>query len=138
MTETTLTTVTLATECECEIYDEETGEFRPSDGTECFGCYDTAWDDFIENLYTPWLAVIGADDATRIRIDGTGMGWMRMSGWASVSARDIHSTMGLTGDYRIEYYFDGTTLTARRWSHDEPVGTGVFTFTLDANNEDED
>lgn len=138
MTETTLTTVTLTTDCECEIYDEETGEFRPSDGTECFGCYDTAWDDFIENAYTPWLAVIGADDATRIRIDGTGMGWMRSAGWASVSARDIHSAMTINGDYRIEYYFDGTTLTARRWSHDEPVGTGVFTFTLDENNEDED
>lgn len=136
MSETTLTTVTLTTDCHCDIYDEETGEFVPSDGTDCFGCYDTDWDDFIENIYEPWLAVIGADDSTTIRIDGTGLGWRRMSGWASVSARDIHSTLRIDGDYRIEYRFDGTDLTAVRWSHDEPVGTGVFTFAIDANNED--
>lgn len=138
MTETTLTTVTLTTECECQFYNEDTGEFEPSDGTDCFGCYDTAWDDFIENAYTPWLNAIGADDSTVIRIDGSGMGWQRRAGWASVSARDIHSAMTINGEYRIEYYFDGTTLTARRWSHDEPVGTGTFTFTLDTNTEDED
>jgi len=136
MTETTLIKVTLTTDCHCEMYDEETGEFVPSDGTECFGCYDTDWDDFIENAYNPWLAVIGADDATRIRIDGTGMGWQRRAGWASVSARDIHSAMTINGDWRIEYRFDGTALTAVRYSHDEPTGTGVFTFTLDTNNED--
>jgi hypothetical protein len=130
MSEATITTVTLTTDCTCEMYDDETGEFRPSDGTECFGCYDTDWDDFIENIYNPWLAVIGADDDTDILVTGAGMGWQRRSGWIIVTARDLHSALQINGDYRIEYRFDGTYLTAVRWSHDEPVGTGVFTFDI--------
>jgi hypothetical protein len=130
MTETTLITATLTTDCHCELYDEETGEFVPSNGSECFGCYDTDWDDFIENLYTPWLAVIGADDDSDILVTGTGMGWQGRAGWIIVTARDLHSAMTINGDWRIEYRFDGTALTAVRYSHDEPTGTGVFTFTL--------
>jgi hypothetical protein len=137
MTETTLITATLTTDCTCEAYNEETGEYEAGSYSDtCFGCYDTDWDDFIENIYNPWLSALGADDSTLIRIDGTGMGWQRRAGWASVSARDIHSAMTINGEWRIEYRFDGTALTAVRWSHDEPTGTGVFTFTLDENNED--
>lgn len=129
-TNTTAITATLTTECDCQIYNEETGDFEPSNGTECFGCYDQNWDDFIENVYTPWLTAIGADDDTDILVTGTGMGWMRQSGWIVVTARDVHSAMTINGDWRIEYRFDGTALTAVRYSHDEPVGTGVFTFAV--------
>lgn len=130
MSEATLTTVELGTDCTCEFYNEETGEFEPSDGTDCFGCYDTAWDDFIENIYNPWLSAIGADDDTDILVTGRGMGWQGRSGWIIVTARDLHSAMTINGDYRIVYRFDGTALTATRYSHDEPTGTGVFTFEV--------
>lgn len=130
MSEATLTTVTLTTECECEIYDEETGEFRPSDGTECFGCYDTAWDDFRDNILAPWLDAIGADDDADILVEGTGMGWQGRAGWIVVTASDLHDALAINGEYRVDYALTGDTLTAVRYSHDEPTGTGTFRFSL--------
>lgn len=128
--DSTIITVTLTTECECEIYNEDTGEFVPSDGTECFGCYDSAWMDFTENIVTPWLKDIGGDDDSKIVVMGEGMTWQRRSGWTVIPAHSLHEALAIDGQYRVEYRFDGSTLTARRWSHDEPVGTGMFTFTL--------
>jgi len=127
--ENTVTKVILTTDCECEIYDEETGEFRPSDGTECFGCYDSAWNDFTEN-FARWLDSVGGTDENKIVIRGEGMGWERRAGWAIFPASEAHEALTINGEYRVDYSFDGSELTAVRYSHDEPTGTGRFLFSL--------
>lgn len=60
------------------------------------------------------------------------MGWLRQSGFAECLSNPerITELLSLNAEFRLEFELIGKTLTARRWSHDEPTGTGLFTFSL--------
>jgi hypothetical protein len=123
-------TVTLATnECECQYYNDEDELVQPDN---CMGlCYEDACDWFGENALE-FIEANNLTDRDYLLIEGSGMGWTRASGYKLIKAEinTIRESLMLNGDFRIEFYFsdDKKTLTARRWSHDEPMGTGLFTY----------
>jgi hypothetical protein len=132
MNTATLNTWTLTNSCTCEYYDENE-ELQPS--LECYGCYD---DDLevVKHELKLWAQAnnwTGMFEDTEIEVKGSGMGWTRVSGVAYCFADEpdqLIKLLTINGDYRIEFMFseDYKTLTARRYSHDEPIGTGLFTF----------
>ncbi len=116
-------TASVTTDCLCENEDGTPSE-------ECFDCYE--WQkDWVFELLGMWQLANGVTEDDTILVKGTGMTWQRLSGWKTTDILNLHSTLSLNGDFRIEWYLeDGKTLTARRWSHDEPTGTGLFTFEI--------
>jgi hypothetical protein len=116
--------VVLESDCVCA------GEDGPDYG-ECFGCYDDAKEN-LKHLIKSWVDAQGKK-FYEVRIDGTGMGWQRQSGYAHIGLDDIAEILSLRGDFRIVFTLENGNLTATRSSHDEPTGAH-FTFTP---NEDE-
>lgn len=118
-------TYTLSTECSCETYDAENGEgIVPAD--ECFGCYE----DEQQLLAEAIDAIIEAETVDAYIVNTERARWTNTGQNFTIEAtgKNVIDCMKLNGDYRIEFYLDGSTITARRWSHDEPTGTGLFTF----------
>lgn len=126
---TTIQTVTVTTDCLCENEDGTQQEY-------CYGdCYEWQKEDVFE-LLGQWQVINGVTEDDKILITGTGLGWQRLSGWKETDILELHGALSLDGDFRIEWYLEDATLTARRWSHDEPTGTGLFTFTVIKGEED--
>lgn len=127
MTTEQLTRIELTTECSCELYDDD-DNLTPAN--DCFGCYNDALDDLGHNLNL-WLQANGYTDETIIRVQFSGVSWRRVGGYGDITVADIPEFLALNGDFRIvfELTADNKTLTARRYSHDEPTGTGLITFT---------
>ena len=120
-------TASVSTDCQCQYLDEETQEYLPAD--ECFGdCYEWQKEDVFELLGT-WYLANGIEEDDPIKIEAEAIGWQRRSGYKWTTPMELDGALALNGDFRIEWYLNGNELTARRWSHDEPVGTGLFTFT---------
>lgn len=118
---------TLTTDCQCQDEVDESGEWVPA--SECFGdCYDWQKED-VYWLIQEWAKGNGFDNDTAIRIDGNGMGWSNASGYKFSKVSELDSAMNLNGDFRLEYRLVGNTLEVERWSHDEPTGGCIFTFT---------
>jgi hypothetical protein len=116
----------LTTDCTCVVFDDDENQIEAD---TCYGCYDDA----LENLRCElehWQTVNGFDDATLIRLEASGLGWRRRAGYRDIRADEITGALTLNGDYRIHFSFtpDYKTLTARRYSHDEPTGTGEIVF----------
>lgn len=117
----------ITTDCQCQTENDETGEFSPSN--ECFGdCYEGQKED-VFYLLDEWIQHNNFTNNTLIRIDGSGMGWRSVSGYKDVSVADVAEALFLNGDFRIRYELSQNfVLTAQRWSHDEPMGSAIFTF----------
>jgi hypothetical protein len=122
-----LTEITLTTECFCTVYDEDDNK-QPA--TDCFGCYDDELAYLAEKL-GEWLTANEWTDETIIRVQFSGVSWQRVAGYGDITVDDILEFLTLNGDFRIVFTLtpDNKTLTARRYSHDEPMGTGLITFT---------
>ena len=121
-------TVSVTTDCVCYTENDETGEHDFSN--ECFGdCYESQKEDVFW-LLGMWQALNDIDEDDKILITGTGMTWQKLSGWKETDILELHSALSLDGDFRIEWYLEDNELTARRWSHDEPTGTGLFNFKV--------
>lgn len=119
-------TTTLQSDCTCEVFnDDEIAS--PSD--ECFGCYDDDLMYLRDEVIAKWVEVNGYASNT-VRIDGKGLGWQNLSGYKVVALDNVATSLNINGDFRVVFTLDGTELTAQRWSHDEPMGGAVFTFTL--------
>lgn len=114
-------TASVTTECLCENEDGTASD-------ECFNCYEWQKEDVFQ-LLGQWMAENNIDEYDNILIEGTGMTWQRLSGYKYSEAINLDGALSLNGDFRIEWYLEDGILTARRWSHDEPTGTGLFTFT---------
>ena len=112
--------VVVQSDCVCTNEDE-----TPSDS--CYGCYDDAIDN-LKYLITEWADAFGKDFAN-VRIDGTGMGWQRESGYAIAPLYRVAEALSIRGDFLITFTLEGKELTATRSSHDEPTGGAHFTFT---------
>ena len=113
-------------ESDCVCADEDGPDYG-----ECFGCYDDAKDN-LKHLINAWVDAHGKE-FSEVRIDGTGMGWQRQSGYVHTELKEIAYALALRGDFRIVFTLENGNLTATRSSHDEPTGAH-FTFTP---NEDE-
>lgn len=115
-------TASVTTDCLCENEDG-------SPSQECFDCYEWQKEDVFE-LLGLWRLANDITEDDKILITGTGLGWQRLSGWKETDILNLDSALSLNGDFRIEWYLEGNELTARRWSHDEPTGTGLFNFKI--------
>lgn len=116
----------VSTDCLCEE-ENEAGELVPAQS--CDNCYEWQKDDVFE-LLGEWYLANGIEEDDKILIDGSQMGWMRRDGYKWTNPMELDGALSIDGDFRIEWYLEGNELTARRWSHDEPTGTGLFTFTV--------
>lgn len=127
MIETTMV-ASVTTDCQCENEDG-----TPSQ--ECFNCYEWQKDD-VFYLLGEWQKANDIDEDDTIRIDGTGIGWMSADGYKYTTMLELDGALSLDGDFRIEWLLKGNELTARRWSHDEPTGSALFTFKVLKNEEE--
>lgn len=78
------------------------------------------WDYVLETL-TEWADNAGVSHFT---VTGKAMGWTRAEGFTVVAWDKLLDAFILNGDFRIVFTLaDGeNTLTAVRYSHDEPMG----------------
>lgn len=111
--------VELQSDCTCLNEDETTWS------ESCYGCYDDAVED-LKYLITEWADAQGKE-FSNVRIDGSAMGWQRESGYAMTPLYRISEALSIRGDFRIVFTLESGTLTATRYSHDEPTGAS-FTF----------
>jgi len=114
-------TASVTTDCLCENEDGSPVE-------ECFNCYEWQKED-VFHLLGEWQLRNGIDENDPILIEVDKLGWRNASAFKWTTMLELHGALALDGDFRIEWYLENGELTARRWSHDEPVGTGLFTFT---------
>lgn len=119
----------LTTRCTCEYYDLETDAYLGT--SECYGdCFDMAHDDALtlfENWANHW-------ETNGIRVEGSGMTWRGLSGYAEATFNDMSEALKLftiESDYTLELalHEDGS-LTARRYSHDEPMGCLLVAYAI--------
>jgi hypothetical protein len=114
-------TVSVTTDCVCDEGDYE----GYCEGT----CYEWQKEDVFA-LLGEWQLLNNVDEDDTIRINASSVGWQGRSGYKDTDILELHGALALNGDFKIEWYLEGNDLTARRWSHDEPVGTGIFTFDI--------
>lgn len=120
-------TVTLQSDCTCTNEDETMSD-------DCFGCWDDSLYDFNE-LISAWRERAGIDEE-KVLISGRGMTWQRVSGHAIADLDNLYKPLTINGDFRVVITLDGETLTAVRYSHDEPMGCS-FTFEPYAEQDEE-
>ena len=121
-------TAEVSTECQCQVEDEN-GEWIAS--PDCYGdCYEWQKESVFE-VIGEWQKLNDIDESDPILIQVDKIGWNNASAYKWTTMLELDGALSLNGDFRIEWYLDLETkeLTARRWSHDEPVGTGLFTFS---------
>lgn len=123
----------VSTNCACLDEDEETGEDKPAEN--CWGCDDWMIDGALECL-EEFLDRQGNPGA--VLIEGVKMGWRNLSGYKIVRAtngetlaRSILNALMLDGDFTIDLHLKGKELTARRGSHDEPMGASFVFSSLE-------
>jgi hypothetical protein len=105
-------------ECEVELVSADS----------CIGCWDDSESNFYEALEA-WRNSMGVNHEV-VRIEATGMGWQRVSGYSVKPFNKALEALTIRGDFRIEAKWEDKTFSARRYSHDEPTGSAVFNFTL--------
>jgi hypothetical protein len=124
----TILKASVTTYCTCEDYNEETDTYTPAES--CAGYCGEDAEEWASELSQQWLDETPANDYETVRVSATGLGWTRARGYKLVKpeALEIIRALYLNGDFTVEFELDGDKLTARRWSHDEPMGSAVFTF----------
>ncbi len=124
------------TDCQCDTYNEELDEYVPME--YCEGtCYEWQKED-VFHLLGEWQLLNEIDEDDKIIISGTGIGWQSRSGYKETDILELHGALSLNGDFRITWTLDipNKKLTARRSSHDEPMGANFeidFIKTLPCN-----
>ena len=110
------------TDCQCDTYNEELDEYVPIE--YCEGtCYEWQKED-VFHLLDEWYTLNEIDEDDVILIKGRRMTWQNLEGSAKTDTLNLDSVLSINGDFRIEWKLDvpTKTLTATRWSHDEPMG----------------
>ena len=113
---------TVDTDCQCNDYDEELGEYVPVE--YCYGdCYEWQKEDVFYVL-GEWQKLNDITEDDTIRINGTGIGWQGRSGYKDTDILELDGALAINGDFTITWTLDipSKTLKARRASHDEPMG----------------
>jgi hypothetical protein len=110
------------TDCQCENYNEETGENEPNE--YCYGdCYEWQKEEVFA-LLNKWYLLNGITEDDDILVKGRRMTWQNLSGVATTDILGLDNLLSIDGDFRIRWtlYIPTKTLSAQRWSHDEPMG----------------
>jgi hypothetical protein len=132
-------TFTLTNDCVCTKFDEETGEEMvdengdPIPSDYCHECYEEELAVFDEFVLDEWLARNNADRDSRIIVSSEAMNWNKVSGYASVSAKDLVDTLSINSSWILRFTLDDKELTVVRSSHDE-LGA-PFVVVIDTREE---
>ena len=133
-----LRTIEITSDCTCEVYDEELDDSKKDEYGDpirpeyCYGdCYSMSVEDLNEMFIKPYAEAKKWDTTDTIKVEVSSIGWQRRSGYTLTTLDGLLETLQINGDFRIQFRYDIETneLTAVRYSHDEPVGTGVFEIT---------
>jgi len=132
----TTITATLSSDCQCTYFNEELNEDVFSE--ECFGCYEWQKED-VDYVIGEWQKLNEIDEDDFILIKGRRMTWQNLEGSAQTTLDKLDSILTINGDFNITWTLDTATklLTARRGSHDEPMGAYFdfdFVHTLPCDN----
>jgi hypothetical protein len=128
-------TATLTSDCVCEMYDEETDSTvldeygDPKRPEYCYGCYDEEVSQFYDNFLPMWLEQHNLTLDDELLVIATGIGWRRVTEAGTFYAKDTHKVLEINGDFRNVFTIKGDELYAIRYSHDEPVGSGKWSFS---------
>ena len=116
-------TTTLTTECQCLVLNDKDEEVTPSD---CMDCGEWMLEDAHLTL-DEWQK--RNSDPEAALITGANLTWQRLSGYSiargyvyEVLTKAILKRLMLNADFRLELKLERKDLTAKRWSHDEPMG----------------
>jgi hypothetical protein len=136
----------LSSSCRCTATDDDGNELKDENGYPvavdyCHGC----WEDDLSNteydIIHPWQIANDLAEQDYVHISVDRATWRGVSGYG-ISKADLQSILDImtfSGDWTLKLTYDGDkTLTAQRWSHDEPTGTGIFTFRRATDAEVED
>jgi hypothetical protein len=79
----------------------------------------------------------GIDGEQLLYVGASGVGWQRRSGYAIAKADTdaIIKALSINGDFRLVFTYEDGEMSAVRYSHDEPMGTGKFEFRLATDDE---
>jgi hypothetical protein len=122
-------TAYVSTDCACYMEDEKTGEDIPADN--CAGCGEWMLEGALECL-DEFLERNKNTEA--VNIEGQKMSWRSLSGYKVIRntnaqrlSREILDSLTLNGDFTLQLHLKKDKLTAKRSSHDEPMGAN---FTI--------
>ena len=130
---------TLTNDCVCTKFDEETGEEMvdengdPIPSDYCHNCYEEELEVFHEFVLDEWLKRNNADRDSRIIVSSEAMNWNKVSGIASVSAKNLVDTLSINTSWILRVTLDDKELTVVRSSHDE-LGA-PFVVAIDTREE---
>ena len=119
--------IELNNSCQCS---DDDGILR----TDCYGCFDDTLS-IVDEMVSQWVENIGFD-GTSIRVDGSGMGWQGLDGYAITTVDKIPNALYINGEFRIVFSLEGESLSAVRYSHDEPTGSARFIFSPNTEVDD--
>ena len=112
---------------DCEKCDACGGETKYD--KDCFGCYEDSigW---VKELLDEWKTRNGEPEY--IRINGSAMGWRRLTGYSDTTAdvNEMFDKLSLNGDWRLEFTLTGADMKIVRRSHDE-LGASFTLAPLD-------
>jgi hypothetical protein len=129
--------------CRCTKWDEETeSEVLDEDGDPvpadwCMGCYEDDKSNLDYDIVQPFIKSKGWTEDDMLYIGGSGVGWQRRSGFAIAKTNTdaIIKALAINGDFTLRFTYEDGEMSAVRYSHDEPMGTGKFIFRLATEEE---
>jgi hypothetical protein len=136
----------LSSNCRCTQTDDDGNELKDENGyaipsESCDGC----WQDDLSNteydIIHPWQEANDIADQDYVVINANRISWRNVDGYALSKGdfKSILKTLTFDGDWTLKITLNADkTMTAQRWSHDEPTGTGIFTFRKATEEEIED
>jgi hypothetical protein len=133
----------LSSDCRCTKTDDDGNELKDENGyaipsEHCDGCWQDDQSNTEYDIILPWLKANDITEGDRIHISVNRATWQNIDGYG-VSKADFKSILKMLtfdGDWTLKFTYNGDkTLTAQRWSHDEPTGTGIFNFRLASDEE---
>ena len=137
----------LSSNCRCTVYDSETDSEvlddngNPVPSESCDGCWQDDQSNTEYDIIHPWQEANDIADEDYVVVSANRVSWRNVDGYA-LSKGDFKSILKMLtfdGDWTLKITYDGNkTMTAQRWSHDEPTGTGIFTFRKATEEEIED
>jgi hypothetical protein len=137
----------LSSNCRCTVYDSETDSEvlddngNPVPSEYCDGCWQDDQSNTEYDIIHPWQEANDIADQDYVVINANRVSWRNVDGYALSKAdfKSILKTLTFDGDWKLKITLNADkTMTAQRWSHDEPTGTGIFTFRKATEEEIED
>jgi len=136
----------LSSNCRCTKTDDDGNELKDENGYAipseyCDGCWQDDQSNTEYDIIQPWQEANDIFDQDYVVISANRVSWRNVDGYALSKAdfKSILKTLTFDGDWTLKITLNADkTMTAQRWSHDEPTGTGIFTFRKATEEEIED